>query len=1326
MRKTTVTQIPQNKQPAHGLTRRRHGLMALEQRFMFDGAAVAEAADKAIDLQLVPNATWGAASPALEQAQIQAEQVVSGLLANAGARDALLAAFAGGAKDAQASAQRLAAIEQLLSQSEQGQTPLRVELRSNAELQGAKGAYSATGTTGQATVYLNAEWAATADEASLTRVLVEEMGHHLDALINGQDDTPGDEGELFARMVLEGVQPQSVSFLLSEDDHAALSIEGQQVLAELAAFQFVNAYEMVYDQDGGNDVDNTETWASKEQSSHYFNATNPLGSVRITDGTNGQNFSGNDVSASAIVIGGETLYGWISRPIKANGIVRGFYFWTDTRFASLADAQTDNNMDGDSLVTNNRGFVLVVDQTWFTSQITKTGQALSVTSPKDGNLGPITMAEVGSSSDRVDSALNEVLLLAPVPLSITANNVVEGATPSLTYTITLSRQTTAPSVYPFSFTGGTGFTAADYTSTQFSNGVTLNADGTITVPTGVTSFTFTVTAQDDESPEGTEYATVQVGGVSATGSVTDVGGSVISLTVTGKDDVSEGSPSVFDVSLSQAYDADKSITLTLGDSSTETGDYGTTMTVTYTPLEGSPVSVSVVSGSSFSLPAGVTDFKVKVDTTVDGVYEGPEVFTLTAAVASGPSGSDTSTILDNGQGKVYDSTGTATLITPDDDRPTLTVTGKDDVAEGSPSVFDVQLSKAYEGSQLITLTLGNTTAESDDYSASMVVTYVDPVTTATVTLTVDSTQSFSLPAGVTNFKVRVTTDGDTTYEGAETFSLTAAVTNGPSGSDTSTILDNGTGTVYNNDGTASVSTPQDDRAITVTGLDDVSEGSNVIFTVNLPDGNTKDTEITLALTDVSTESADYTATYTAYYYVGATQTALTIDANNKVVLPANVTTFYVKVVSAQDTTLEGGEDLKLTATITAGKSANDTSTIVDDGTGKTYDDKGTNGAGPGNDDRAITVTGLDDVSEGSNAVFKVTLETARNAPTEITLALANGNGSNDAAESSDYVATYSNDGSDATKAAVYYYVGSVQTFLAVTDGKINLPANVTEFFVRVPTTQDGTYEIKEDFQLTATVTNGKSGADTSTIVDDGTGKIYDDKGVNPTGPGDDDRPKAPPPPPAPLPPAPIVMPAYVPEPLPSRPQVFNSVLQPLGPRLVPVDVPPPIGDVLTSQSGYRIPVNESAAPGLSLNRGVTDQFVKSTDMASKISLPFDAFIHSNKDAVIKLEAKQTDNSSLPNWVQFDPVSGVFTVTPPKGFKGKLDLKVVARDDDGREATALFQLFVGEQDAPRPQSREGLSEKLKLAGKRGVQLVRVGDVQTVVVPREALPQRVRAG
>ncbi|MFP5394282.1 MAG: hypothetical protein ACLGI6_22540, partial [Gammaproteobacteria bacterium] len=122
-----------------------------------------------------------------------------------------------------------------------------------------------------------------------------------------------------------------------------------------------------------------------------------LNLTRIDDRTGGQNFSGNDVVVEA-VINNVTYFGWISRPIKSGGVVRGFYFWTDAQFTTLATATNDGNADGDSIVADNAGFVLVVDQAWFDALPTSGG-----------------VKNVGTSSDRVDAGLNSLLSVNGLP-----------------------------------------------------------------------------------------------------------------------------------------------------------------------------------------------------------------------------------------------------------------------------------------------------------------------------------------------------------------------------------------------------------------------------------------------------------------------------------------------------------------------------------------------------------------------------------------------------------------------------------------------------------------------------------------------------------------------------------------------------------------------------------------------------------------------------------------------------------------------------------------------------------------------------------------------
>ena len=460
----------------------------------------------------------------------------------------------------------------------------------------------------------------------------------------------------------------------------------------------------------------------------------------------------------------------------------------------------------------------------------------------------------------------------------------------------------------------------------------------------------------------------------------------------------------------------------------------------------------------------------------------------------------------------------------------------------------------------------------------------------------------------------------------------------------------------------------------------------------------------------------------AYYFdSNGDKQPLTITAG-KLTLPSGVASFFVSVPTTQDTDLEGAEAFSLSAAITSGKSASDTSTILDDGTGKVYDDKGTDSGAAGNDDRAITVAGLDDVSEGSNAIFTVTLPDGNARATEISLALSNGS-----ATDNDYDPRYS----------AYYDDGLGNLIdLPVTDGKIVLPAGVTSFFVSVRTTDDTALEGAESFSLTATVTGGKSASDTSTILDNGTGQIYDAKGQNPTGPGNDDTP-APPPAPAPAPaPAPVPAPAPAPAPeIPPPPPAPAPAPAPAPvPLVINVEPSPPQETLrfdsttfvaqpsnqqpqlsaevvaliqrsfseteaprtLTQATGFQVVVNERQSGSLELTRAIDRQFVE-TGSNGSISLPADTFTHSDPNATITLSAKRPDGRDLPNWVSFDPRTGTFKITPPPGFEGELEIEVTARDEKGNEVKTQFKLNVGKKVAL--DGRSGLTEQLRTAAQR---------------------------
>jgi serralysin len=109
-----------------------------------------------------------------------------------------------------------------------------ITLLSSAELNGANGAFAATTNT----IYLSQEFVANHQEnvASITNVILEELGHWIDSQINTTDSV-GDEGAIFAALVQrEGLSNEDLQLLRAEDDHAVIILDGQSIAIEQQNF----------------------------------------------------------------------------------------------------------------------------------------------------------------------------------------------------------------------------------------------------------------------------------------------------------------------------------------------------------------------------------------------------------------------------------------------------------------------------------------------------------------------------------------------------------------------------------------------------------------------------------------------------------------------------------------------------------------------------------------------------------------------------------------------------------------------------------------------------------------------------------------------------------------------------------------------------------------------------------------------------------------------------------------------------------------------------------------------------------------------------------
>ncbi|MCP9817134.1 hypothetical protein KBY76_10735, partial [Synechococcus sp. GreenBA-s] len=191
--------------------------------------------DSAPMLSAAAEALW-------EQALSNASRTLAELLNRADRDQLLQEVFGKAGTDAATFAANLQALLNSLSS-----TGLRIEvdLRSDAELNGALAAYAAVGHTGSERIYVNGDKLNNGqlDLTLTTSALLEEFGHAIDRRLNGGVDSPGDEGELFANLVTGAtLTADQRSLIDAQVDSAVLTIEGAQVAVEQAVTKPSSAY----------------------------------------------------------------------------------------------------------------------------------------------------------------------------------------------------------------------------------------------------------------------------------------------------------------------------------------------------------------------------------------------------------------------------------------------------------------------------------------------------------------------------------------------------------------------------------------------------------------------------------------------------------------------------------------------------------------------------------------------------------------------------------------------------------------------------------------------------------------------------------------------------------------------------------------------------------------------------------------------------------------------------------------------------------------------------------------------------------------------------
>ena len=738
-------------------------------------------------------------------------------------------------------------------------------------------------------------------------------------------------------------------------------------------FKSGNTYEGFYFVEAGSDYSLT----SQEQTRAFILVwPNQEAAFPQSPGTYSTSSDPVDSALNSLLAAQPTLIGITQNEADLKLEIGQTWLYTIS-FSSDIDAATFTTSDLQNVGTAGVTFGTLTETSpgIFTLQVTATSSGTVKLAINNGtNISSPSGYSVSTSPQIIDDeTLTVAAAVVPVISSVVAEDastlpgsgdsvVIEGGT--LRYVVTLSAAGTAPTQFSLSLSGNASL--ADYSNLSFSNGVTYDpVTGKITVPAGVTGFTVTAPTVDDNLIEATETLTVNVGGISGTGTIQDNDFPPVSVASIS---VNEASPyAVFSISGT----AGQSVSLELqNDSSPLTNDatLGTDAGKSLQYFDGS-VWVSYT-GLPVTVPVG-GKLLVRTNIIQDAVYEGPETFNLVVKPTGGVAATGTATILDDGTGQIYPDNNTGNVdpsAARDDDRSIQI----DDILvnEASPYlVFNVQ-GVAGQG---LTLSLQND-ADSATANASLGVDsgsqiqYFNGLGWANYT-----GGTVAVPANGT-LLVRTKVINDTTYEGAETLQLKVATAGGLIVYGTATIVDDGSGNVYP-DNTTGNRDPNalldDDRAIKVNDIDVNERSPYGVFTINANAGQ----QLTLGVqndADVTTVNATLgvdTGTQLQYFNGSSW---LTYSSGAIITVPASGQ-LLVRLSISNGPDYEGPETFQLSVKTASGSTVIGTATIYDDGTGTIYNlDGSPNLALAKDDDRTVKVGDIVVNEASPYAVFTVT------------------------------------------------------------------------------------------------------------------------------------------------------------------------------------------------------------------------------------------------------------------------------------------------------------------------------------------------------------------
>ena len=520
----------------------------------------------------------------------------------------------------------------------------QIEILDSSILGNANGAYASSNNQ----IYLSANFLATSTAEAISAVLLEEIGHFIDAQIN-LSDSAGDEGAIFAALVQgNSLDTTTLQALKAEDDHATITVNGQNIQVEQNSVinptyswdtnfvSSINSSPILDPVDTlGNDTNDTvfdqagkSVYRFASNSGLLLNDPNiPINNYSIElvftfDATTGYrkiiDFS-DRVSDTGLYVLDNSLR-FYSETAAVGTLASGYNHIVFSRasnnttiiYLNGSEVLSFNDTNGLADLSPNGDLYLFVDDT-------ETGGEHSA-----GNVSLIGLYNSVLTADEVLTRYNTLSKgtseLPNITLAVSPSNVTEDGTTNLVYTFTRTGVTTNALTVNYGITGTAN--TSDYT------GATPGTGKTITFAAGSSTATLTIDPTADTIVESNETValTLATGTGYTIGTTTAVIGTITNddllpnLNLSANQTIVEGNTNPQNVRY----------TVTLSRTSTQT------ITVQYATANGTAIAGADYTSTSGTLTfnPGVTSQVINIPILNDSLNEANETFTLNLTTAT--------------------------------------------------------------------------------------------------------------------------------------------------------------------------------------------------------------------------------------------------------------------------------------------------------------------------------------------------------------------------------------------------------------------------------------------------------------------------------------------------------------------------------------------------------------------------------------------------------------------------------------------------------------------------------------------------------------------